>query len=77
MTLTPKVVDALIYTCAIPACAALMVQSMPLRGWVALCAFGLMGVVLIVDRAAPNRGARMVLGVFLMLAGVSFGLPKI
>ncbi len=74
---SPRAGNVLVYICALLGCGALVVPSMPLRGWVGLLAFGVMGVILVSDRATPHRRSRTMLGVYLLTSGVSFGLPKI
>lgn len=77
MPLTRKVGNVVTYVCALLGCGALVAPTMPLRGWVSLFAFGFMGAILITDRAFLHRRSRTLLGVYLLVSGVSFGLPKI
>jgi hypothetical protein len=56
---------------------ALLLPSFPMRGWVGLVAFGVLGIICLTDRVAISRRFNAVMCVFLLLNGMSFGLPKI
>jgi hypothetical protein len=73
----PKAITFLAMLCALLGSAAMLTPSFPLRGWVGLVAFGVLGVICATDRVAIARRFNAVMCVFLLLNGVSFGVPKI
>jgi hypothetical protein len=72
-----KTVDVVAVVCTLFAGAAVVLATGPFRGWVVLVACGIMGVTLLRHRVATDRGVTTLFGVYVLLTGVTVGLPKV
>jgi len=72
-----KCVNLVVVLCALLAGASLLMATGPLRGWLVLAACGSTGVVLLVSRDTPDRLMNTLIGLYVLLTGVSVGLPEV
>jgi hypothetical protein len=63
--------------CLLLAGASLFMASGPLRGWLVLAACGSAGVLLLMSRETLDRLQNTLIGLYVLLTGVSVGLPKV
>ena len=72
-----KTMDVVAVASALFAGAAMVLATGPLRGWVVLATCGIMSVILLSRREFPDRGVTTGFGFYVLLTGISVGLPKV
>ncbi|MCC7053213.1 MAG: hypothetical protein IT355_08075 [Gemmatimonadaceae bacterium] len=72
-----KRADVIGVVCALVALAGTLLATGPLRGWLVLAPCVMMGVILLASRATPDRRVTTLMGLYVMLTGVSVGVPKV
>ena len=63
--------------CVLLAGASLFMATGPLRGWLVLGACGSASVLLLMSRETLDRRPNTLISLYVMLTGVSVGLPKV
>jgi hypothetical protein len=71
-----KGAGVVVLVCLLLGCAGILLATGSLRGWLVLAAGG-STFALLLSRGTPDRVVTILIGIYVLLTGVSAGLPKV